>query len=267
MDQPARGQPALAALNRSQVRRWHLDGVEQVRHGRPGQEWVPHWHEDWSFGAVVEGACRFTLEGRPVAVRAGDCLAIAPRVVHTGSLEAGAAGVLVVMFYLPASRLPRLGGACLQTGWVHAPVLARAAGAVQSAAAAKRWLREAAQALASHGQPFGATGARPSPAAQRLLSTLHEAALDGTRAVAQAARQCEVSRERLHRVVRRWTGLSPAQYLRTLRVNQARELLLRGEPVAQAAAACGFADQAHFIRWFARAFGYTPGALARAVQA
>ncbi|WP_093443699.1 helix-turn-helix domain-containing protein [Variovorax sp. 770b2] len=38
----------------------------------------------------------------------------------------------------------------------------------------------------------------------------------------------------------------------------------RGESVAAVAADCGFADQAHFTRWFRRTFGYTPGDLVQA---
>jgi AraC-like DNA-binding protein len=264
MGQPPHGQPAAAALNRSQVRRWHLPGLEQVRHRQPGQEWVPHWHEEWSFGAIVQGECRFSLEGQPVRVRAGDCLAIAPGRVHTGSLVAGPQGVLVVMLYAPPDWMRRHHLPGPGTCWLHDPALVRAATSVGDPADAQAWLAECAGLLAREGHAFPVTGARPTDAAQRMLARLQETVCAGTRAVAEAAHHCEVSRERLHRVVRRWTGLSPAQYMRVLRLNRARELLLDGEPVSQAAAACGFADQAHFIRWFARAFGYTPGALARA---
>ena len=40
---------------RSEVRRLHLFELECVQHRQSGQEWVPHWHAEWSFGAVVEG--------------------------------------------------------------------------------------------------------------------------------------------------------------------------------------------------------------------
>ncbi|EJE51387.1 DNA-binding domain-containing protein, AraC-type, partial [Acidovorax sp. CF316] len=39
-----------------------------------------------------------------------------------------------------------------------------------------------------------------------------------------------------------------------------------GEPAAAVAAECGFADQAHFTRWFRRSFGYTPGDLLQAAE-
>jgi len=41
---------------------------------------------------------------------------------------------------------------------------------------------------------------------------------------------------------------------------------MAGEAPVQAALACGFADQSHLNRHFTRAYGYTPGVLARALR-
>lgn len=58
-------------------------------------------------------------------------------------------------------------------------------------------------------------------------------------------------------------GLAPHAFQLQLRVSRARELLDSGTSVVEVAAACGFADQAHFSRCFKRAVGYTPGVFQR----
>ena len=44
----------------------------------------------------------------------------------------------------------------------------------------------------------------------------------------------------------------------------ARALIAEGQPIAEAAARAGFADQSHLTRWFGRYYGITPGAYRRA---
>jgi AraC-like DNA-binding protein len=46
------------------------------------------------------------------------------------------------------------------------------------------------------------------------------------------------------------------------RLARARALILAGTPLAEVAAATGFADQPHLTRLFRRTYGVTPGALA-----
>ncbi len=107
-------------------------------------------------------------------------------------------------------------------------------------------------------------GPLPTSAEQKLLKRLGAAAADGQLRVPELAARCGVSRERLHRVVKRWIGLSPSEYLRTARLHHAKSLLAATGSPAQAAFECGFSDQAHFTRWFRKAFGYTPGDWLRA---
>jgi AraC-like DNA-binding protein len=68
------------------------------------------------------------------------------------------------------------------------------------------------------------------------------------------------SRYAAYRAFTQAYGLAPSDYQRQLRVQAARRLLGAGVAPAQAAAAAGFADQAHLTRWFRRYYGVTPGA-------
>ena len=134
------------------------------------------------------------------------------------------------------------------------------AGDLQSQPDLEQWLRRAVDALARSltGLPKDST---PSKAALRALTAFQESFFEGASSISDLALKCNVSRERLHRVIRRWTGMSPTHYLRALRVNKAREMLLAGEKPAAVATACGFSDQAHLTRLFRQSFGYTPGDL------
>ena len=57
-------------------------------------------------------------------------------------------------------------------------------------------------------------------------------------------------------------GRAPHQHLMRLRLERARRLLdAPGAALSDVALRTGFADQAHFTRFFKRQFGVTPGAL------
>jgi AraC-like DNA-binding protein len=68
------------------------------------------------------------------------------------------------------------------------------------------------------------------------------------------------------RVLKLRLGMAPTEYLRGVRIHRAKHMVTEGVAVASVAVECGFADQAHFTRWFRRTFGYTPGDLAQAVS-
>lgn len=254
------------SMTRSQVRRLRLVDVEQVLHQHAGQEWVPHWHDEWSFGAIVAGRCNCSVAGRPFTAEANDLIAIAPGVVHTGALSAPAqrSAVMVVMFYVPAAWLEQTQlEAPARSGRVRLPALARQARDLNSVDEVSAWLHRAVPALARSLRSGSETTADPQPtAAERaLIARLRAAVEQGETSVAGLARRCRVSRERVHRVMKHLLGMTPRDYLRAVRLHRAKQQVLDGAPIATVAADCGFADQAHFTRWFRRSFGYTPGDL------
>lgn len=64
----------------------------------------------------------------------------------------------------------------------------------------------------------------------------------------------------LARVFRKFTGCSPAEFVRQRRLERA-QVLVRDtmRPLADIAASCGYADQSHFSNVFRRETGHTPG--------
>jgi AraC family transcriptional regulator len=62
------------------------------------------------------------------------------------------------------------------------------------------------------------------------------------------------------------TGAPPHQYLMAMRVERAKRLLMKREPIAEIALACGFTHQEHLTRIFRRLTGVTPASYRRAAQ-
>ncbi len=83
----------------------------------------------------------------------------------------------------------------------------------------------------------------------------------------QLARVSGLSAFHFSRLFQRIMGSSPHQYLLRCRLRHAHALLSaggKGRSLAELAAECGFADQAHFTRHFRRAYGLSPGKFKRA---
>jgi AraC-like DNA-binding protein/mannose-6-phosphate isomerase-like protein (cupin superfamily) len=72
----------------------------------------------------------------------------------------------------------------------------------------------------------------------------------------------DVSHLNKYTLIRNFTlqkGITPYQYLSTIRINKAKELLDSGVSPIDAAFQSGFTDQSHFTRFFKNFIGLTPG--------
>ena len=85
-------------------------------------------------------------------------------------------------------------------------------------------------------------------------------------AIAQAAAMCSVSDSRLRTLARESLGTSLSQWLTWRKLEASGRAMLAGAPLAQAAHAGGFADQAHFTRTMRKVFGITPQSASRIVR-
>ncbi len=76
--------------------------------------------------------------------------------------------------------------------------------------------------------------------------------------LAQMAASMGMSERQLQRKLRRYTGRSPTEYVRTFRLSRSLEYLLAGASVRDTAAAVGFSSQAYFASCFKAEYGRTP---------
>jgi len=80
----------------------------------------------------------------------------------------------------------------------------------------------------------------------------------------QIARECELSVAHFSRSFKISTGATPHEWLQFRRIERAKELLAEGgAALCEIALRCGYSDQSHFTRMFARIVGITPGSWRR----
>ena len=150
------------------------------------------------------------------------------------------------------------------------PALAR------SGEASGLFLDQVAIAVATHLFERYGNGRLPVNTQRPMLSRAHLALakdmlsgdLECTASIAAIAAACGLSRGYFIRAFRETTGQTPHRWIMLQRVERARALLLDSTwSLADIALMCGFADQSHFTRVFARVVGTPPGSWRKALRA
>jgi AraC family transcriptional regulator len=129
------------------------------------------------------------------------------------------------------------------------------------AALAVHLLREYA-----HDVPFSSPSPRPNGLTDddlRRVTDHIEGHLDGDLSLDRLAALAGLSPHHFVRRFRAAVGTTPHQYVIRRRVERARQLLLGGCDIAQAAARVGFSGQSHLHHHVRRLLGVTPGELVR----
>ncbi|MEO6279219.1 AraC family transcriptional regulator [Roseateles sp.] len=244
-----------------------VDGVEVVL-ADSAQAFGRHTHDEFGIGLIERGAQKSASGCGVVEAGAGDLITVNPGEVHDGRPN-DASGRRWRMLYVDPARL--LDAAAditpASTFEFKAPVIRDAVlsarfRALFDAATTDDALQSEAALLALTAQLL-----LPSPAERPAVSAGVTAAREridddpaATLTLAALATGAGLSRYQFLRAFTRLTGLPPHAYLLQRRVQRARQLVRGGLPLAEAAAASGFADQSHMTRCFARNLGLTPGA-------
>ena len=93
----------------------------------------------------------------------------------------------------------------------------------------------------------------------RRACDLIEAYLDGDPSIASLSRECQVSESYFVRAFHTTVGMPPHRWVMKRRIERAKSLMMSSEhSLAEIAVMCGFVDQSHFSRIFARETSTSP---------
>lgn len=257
----------------------HFTGVEglQAVSGRSAHSFPRHTHDDFGIGLVVAGG-QISASGRgQVEAGPGNVITVNPGEVHDGTPVRGEPRQWH-MFYLSPALIDEIAAgldiARATALEFHHPVMADGEAAGRFAAA---W-RGMVGGGAAHLSPLGTEetlltclhgllgmrhdGRDTSLAASQIdrLRAMIDDDVLGEHSLQSLATEAGLSRFQTLRAFARATGLTPHAYLVERRTQLARRLILAGSPLADAAAASGFADQSHMTRAFRKRYGLTPAA-------
>lgn len=271
--------PVPVSLGSSDFGTWRARSALVTRVSLPAWTLLPtHMHEHPTFAVILSGGfdLEFTRSGtreRRIACGVGTIVTQPAGERHINHVGADGASGIVLQPYIAGDGLPpRCARILDDILHFHNPVIAHAARrlarevtypddltAMAVDSLVLEMLVHAARLESGTGPWRFGVPAWLKTATQYL----HDHFLDAIR-IETIAALAGVSSAHLCHVFRRHYGLTLHDYLRRLRIDWAAEqLLATHDPVAEIAVTAGFADQAHFTRWFRRATGWTPAAYRR----
>ncbi|WP_332692532.1 AraC family transcriptional regulator [Bosea sp. (in: a-proteobacteria)] len=247
-------------------------GPERIEAFFGGHAYDPHRHDTYAIGYTLSGVQSFDYRGAKCDSTPGDLIVLHPDEVHDG--RAGMAGGFryrmayvepgLVMEALAgrAGAAPFVGAAVCRDGELLRALIGLLGDLDHALEPLERDQAVGALAEALLALDPSCALRRPETLAERacrqardfLAESLDEA-VDSQMLEAITG----LDRYALARQFRRRYGTSPYHYLVMRRLERARLLIRRGDGLAEAAAASGFADQSHMTRRFRQAYGLSPG--------
>jgi AraC-like DNA-binding protein len=97
---------------------------------------------------------------------------------------------------------------------------------------------------------------------QKLQAEVHANLSDDSYTVPQLCEAIGMSRTQLHNKIKALTGFSTTIFIRTVRLQKAKELILHSQlTISEIAYEVGFVDPSYFSRKFAEEFGDRPSSM------
>ncbi len=251
-----------------------LPGVVVHRGTHIHDAFEPHYHAEAHIAFILDGGRVQVAGGQRHVVGAGDLLVIPSGEVHGGASPEGEGWSFAAVYCAPMALAESIAELADEPG-IRARELSLQV--VRNCAAGRALLSFAAALGAS---PLAAQigwtrllahllrgGAPPPPprreraVVRRVREFLNEH-LTTSVTLDQLAGLVHVSKEYLVRSFTADLGVPPHTYQIHVRVERAKQMLLRGDAISEVALALGFHDQSHLARHFHRLVGMPPGRFA-----
>lgn len=265
---PAVNETRFAALS---------DGVTLMQANFTDHAIERHSHDCFSIGITTYGVQSFRCRGQRYNSQSGDFVLFNPDEDHDGSRGTDA-GFRYTIWYVPADFVT----SCLavEGGSAGIPYFARPHVSNRNMAATFGRLSASLGAVPSetmtvessmrtflgallcrYGERPGSIGRQPRDAGTASLARVKEyiqVYYQRDITVADLASIAGLSRAHLTRAFTAAYRTPPHVYLNAVRLARAKTLIRAGMPLADVAAACGYADQSHLTRRFKGSWGITP---------
>lgn len=279
---PAIGRQGLQGLERScgdHIRTaTPLPGIERMEAWFQGNAFELHRHDTYAVGVTLGGVQSFHYRGAMRSSLPGQIVVLHPDEVHDGGAGTEAGLHYRILYLEPSLLLRGLGEGATALPFLRQSVFSDPAlrqdiltllGPLDRGLeelASDDLIARLAQGLARHaGQPLKPLGSLAWRQVDRVRDYLEAHALEAVRSEV-LEEIAGLDRYALSRHFRAAFATSPHRFLLMRRLGHARGLIAAGEPLAEVAAATGFADQSHLTRHFKKAYGLTPGRWAGLVE-
>jgi AraC family transcriptional regulator len=261
------GSPGARTYNGSLLRECDADGIRLLEVRYDADEAIAtHAHPHAGFSMLLGGSLSELYRGRSLDWSEGSVGFHPADEEHSNRTLAAGAHVLIVELATPWLERARAESVrperSLVAGfgplpWLGARLLAESrVGDSASRLAVQGIALEMLAALARRGADACEDGLPPWLRRARELLHAHFAEPLSLAAVAE---RVDAPPVRLARAFRKAHGCSVGEYLRRLRIEEARQRLAgSGAPISEVASSAGFCDQAHLSRVFKKATGLTP---------
>jgi AraC-like DNA-binding protein len=243
-------------------------GFERAEASFSTMRFAPHRHDSYAIGITLRGVQSFGYRGTTLHSEAGCAFVIHPDETHDGCAGTDEGFGYRILYIAPrlisealgSRALPFVGDAVTR----ESSLLRAICEALDAFDAPIEDLQfddliaRLADALTAHDPAPQRLPAKAASAVRIARDYLDEACDLASSATLE--RLTSLSRFELARQFRRCLGTSPHRYATMRRLERARRLIGSGASLAEAATACGFADQSHMTRQFKQAYGVAPGA-------